>query len=540
MNALSVLYAGDVKTPAFKKVFSDGSGDLSCAFSLSLRAASSFSGVTKLLLLTSESAECMLSTLKPLPDMPCQIEIVQHDTWNIKTLLELIANKAEGFDFVYFAFADCPFLDAGLAKRLAVRHCEFSADYSYADGWPLGFAPEIANPSTFVFLSKILDTNADLASSAVRRDVLFSVLEKDINSFDIETEISDVDYRRYRLTLASDSERNLLLLQRFYSCASLNTPRDADSISDADRATRMDEICKIILAKPEILRTLPAFYSVQVTDQCPQQCVICPYPEISKGLSKKQEMSVSDFDKLMDKIVEFSSDAVIDLSLWGEIALHPFKIELIDSVLKRPSLSLVIETCGIGWRDGELERIADIFSSAKPRFNGMSALSLIVSLDGIDEASYKKLRGDGFTEAFATAKKIFALFGKNAYIQTVRIKGSELDTEKFYRYWAETEKANVIVQKYDDFCAAMPALRAADLSPIKRLPCNHIMRDMSILVDGTVPMCKEWTVSPIIGNVFTEPLSEIWERNEAVYKKHCTGEYPEICTHCDEYWTFNF
>ncbi|GHT50911.1 hypothetical protein FACS1894102_6660 [Spirochaetia bacterium] len=238
---------------------------------------------------------------------------------------------------------------------------------------------------------------------------------------------------------------------------------------------------------------------------------------------------------------------MIDLSLWGDLSLHTQKIELVKTVLKHPELSLVIETSGIGWRDGELEEIASAKRIAQPRLNGMSAISVIISLDGIDEASYKKLRGEGFAEAFECVKKVAALFGNNAYIQTVRTKGSELDTEKFYRYYTEATpssanlKCQVIVQKYDDFCGTMPPLRAADLSPINRLPCNHIMRDMSMLVDGTVSMCREdINGTTALGNVFSEGLDDIWNRMGALYDKHCVADYPELCKKCDEYWTYNF
>jgi len=132
------------------------------------------------------------------------------------------------------------------------------------------------------------------------------------------------------------------------------------------------------------------------------------------------------------------------------------------------------------------------------------------------------------------------LFPGDAYVQAVRIKDGEDDLERFYRAW-KTRTPNVIVQKHDDFCGCLPVLKATDLSPVKRFPCRHLMRDLSILIDGAVPFCREdarggesW------GNAFEESLEAIWARGAARYAEHCAGRYPDLCENCDEYYTYNF
>ncbi|MDR2841815.1 MAG: spiro-SPASM protein [Spirochaetaceae bacterium] len=513
MNALSVLFAGNLKHEAFEKVF-DGKD----AFTLALTKAAAFAETNKVLLLAgADFEEDRISEIKIE-----RIEVIRRNDWNVAALIETIAQEAKGFDNVYFAFADSPFLDTGITEKMISRHIEYAADYSYADGYPEGLTPEILKPATFVFLGKIASGD----NSNVKRDTIFSVLQKDINSFDIETEISPVDLRAYRLSLCADSKRNLLLLKRFwdekFSCA-----------CDAE---------KIITGKPALLRTLPAFYPVQVVNACPQKCVICPYPAVAEKTKQDEYMSCENFASLLDKIIEFSGDAVIDLSLWGEISLHPYKKDLIQNVLDRGTLSLIIETSGIGWKDGEIAEIAEMAKSAARR--NMPPISVIVSLDAIEESEYQKIRDAGFEEAFSRAKEIAEIFGSNAYIQAVRFKGNEISIEKFYRYWSDV-KANVIIQKYDNFCNRKEDLKAADLSPIRRLPCVHNMRDFPVLLDGSVMKCREDLAvfennNVSLGNVFKEDLKNIWQRGEALYGEHCAGNYQAACKECDEYWTFNF
>ena len=528
MKALSVIYGGRLDPKAFEELLPGGAGEQgtalakTSAFSLALSAAGRFPGVEKTIFIALEAKE--------YPDLPPGVEAVFRPSWTRISLLEEISRASAGFDLVYFTWADCPLLDPALAAGMAERHIRYCAEYSYADGWPYGFAPELLSHQTAGILAKLSEND----DGPVERDAIFHVIQKDINAFDIETEISPVDLRHYRLKLAADSKRNLLLLGRLME-AGLKSAADAE---------------KIIVERPELLRTLPNFFSIMVTAACPQACSLCPWPKYSGDLiSGKDPMSRADFEKLLDKIIEFAGDAVIDLSLWGELALHPESVELIKMVLTRPALSLIVETSGIGWKNEDLNSLALLSKEAAPRINNMAPLSWIVSLDAFDPGRYGEVRGAGFAEAKACAKSLLELFPGNAYVQALRVKDSEDDIEQFYRHWTKGAKdsSHVIIQKYDDFAGALPKLQTTDLSPVKRRPCWHIIRDMNILLDGSVACCredigalKEGAGKGILGNVFIDDLALIWEKGTNLYMEHCKEKYEGICTNCDEYYTYNF
>jgi spiro-SPASM protein len=410
------------------------------------------------------------------------------------------------------------------------------------------------SPGTAGVLAKIAGED----ESPVERDSVFAVLQKDINAFDIETEISPVDLRSHRLSLCADSKRNLLLLSRFSAIASSGGIPTAAEAAD------------IIAEKPEILRTLPNFYPIQVSASCPQACAFCPYPALAAQgpAGDAGFLDPAKFEALLDKIAAFSGDAVIDLSLWGELALHPRRMDLVRLVLERPQLALIIETSGIGWQGRDLEEAAALASqsSQAARRNRLPPLSWIVSLDSADPGRYREIRGPGFTEAVDCAKKLLALFPKDAYVQAVRTSGAEDDIEKFYRSWKEITpqgNSNIIIQKYDDFCGHLEKKQASDISPIERQSCWHIMRDFPVLLDGTVPLCREeLEQGRILGNVYHHSLETIWSQGEKYYAEHCrlaqqvrlatktaqaakgagkeNPAYPGICAGCDEYYTYNF
>ncbi|MDR2073289.1 MAG: spiro-SPASM protein [Spirochaetaceae bacterium] len=519
MHALTVLYGGSLDPLAFKPLYGGQS-----AFSLALERAGSFPGTEKILVLAGQGAD--------LPEIPGQV--ITRPKWTVPDLLQVLSEESSGYDFAYYAWADTPFLDPSLAERIALRHTRFAADYSYADGWPYGLAPELITAFTAGVLCKI---SGEAGSGPVRRDTLFEVLQKDINSFDIETEISPVDLRYHRISLSADSRRNFLLLQRFAEarCA---------GAGDAQR---------IIAEHPEFLRTLPAFFPIQISRPCPPQaahtgaCGICPYPRLSaRNGAAGDFLDPEEFEKLLGKIEDFAGDAVIDLSPWGEPALHPRREQLIRAVLARPAFSLVVESSGAGWDREGLEILAqeeDLREFAENRF-----FSWIVSLSPGDLPQ-------GKTEKISFVEALVSLFPRRpgeedrVYVEAVRTAGAEDEIEQFYRTWkswgAEKNGPGIIVQKYDDFCGFLPRRQGVDLSPVERRPCWHIMRDFPVLIDGSVPVCREDLENKMgsLGNAFKEDPERIWERGTERYRLQCKKDYGEPgtpCRVCDEYYTFNF
>jgi len=439
--------------------------------------------------------------------------------WNAGELLSAFKKHSTGFEDIFYFHADCPLLDRKISERMHANHRKYFADYTYADGYPYGLTPEILRSDLVGRLQILCERGkapSGILSSALRRETLFDVIKTDINSFDIETELAPGDQRLLRISLTTDTKRNRVLLKSLI----------------ASGGTDAESITRILDEKPEVQRTLPAFFPIQIAERCPQTCSYCPYPRFGGDiLSKNGYMSVEKFSSLSEKISGFCGDAVIDISLWGEPALHPGIMEIVKSALKTPGIELVIETSGIGWKDEVLSRMAA--ELPKPP-------TWIISLDARSEPVYKGLRGDGFTEALGAAERLMTLFPGSVYVQAVRMKENEEDLEGFFTSW-KTKTEKIIIQKYDSFCEYLPERKVSDLSPLNRFPCWHLRRDMPIMLDGTVAMCREdLERKHVLGNAFSENLSDIWEKGEALDRRHIALDYPGICAACDEWYTYNF
>lgn len=521
MKSLVILYAGNSCDYACKPFLGGKT-----AAELSLEWAQNVPDVSCVAILESSITNKKICSLS-LSAENITFKHISSEKWTISSLLKTMDDLSEGFDYVVYGFIDTPFYDKEITQKLINTHTQYGVEYTFADGYPKGLSPEILNPGTIHILANLAKEN----TKSVTKDSIFSVLQTDINSFEIETEIAPKDLRYLRLNLDCETKRNAILCERLFEMMK-------------DQQTT--DICSLVENTPSLLRTVPAYYSLQIAVDCSGGCTFCPYPAAVKAKYGKNPgacnlfMKEKDFAKIIKKIYEFSDDAVISLSLWGEATRHPLLKEFIAEVLKYPSLSLLIETTGENLTDEKIAELAECVKNAPERTNGQKPLNWIVSLDASKPETYEKLHGENnFDMAKSVCEKLFEFFGDAVYPQFLRLIDNEDEMETFYRSWKE-KCNNVIIQKYDNFCGVLPDKKVADLTPVNRSPCWHLRRDLSILVDGSVPFCKEALLDGTCGNAYTDSFEDIWNKNNERFAEHVRREYSGICGSCDEYYTFNF
>lgn len=523
MKSLVVLFAGEITGYGLESFAGHAS-----ALARSVSWAREVPGVSRIAVLATP--EHPLEKLIPSGNPGC--DLLVESKWTAASFFSRLSAESADFDQVVIAWADCPFLDSPLTGELFKKHLKYAAEYTFADGYPYGLAPDILARG----IVPILANMAKEVEGPVTRDLVFETLKKDINSFDIETDIAPVDLRQLRLSLTCDTRRNTLI------CAAL------EGITAANYG-------ELVQSRAAALRPLPAFYAIQVAGACPYECVYCPYPAYcrsGKGTSpgigateRTDLMSLDTFAALIDKIASFSEDAVVSLSLWGECAIHPDIAAMVAVVLAKPGLSVLIETTGLGWKEADLQAISGMAASALPRRNAQMPINWIVSLDAVGSACYGAVHGitaadQILREALAFTEQMIGLFPGSVWPQMIRMNDNETELETFYRFWKQ-KLGQVIIQKHDHFCGSVKDRRVADLSPLVRNPCWHLKRDMSIMIDGTVPMCREDIYATrSCGNAVRDDLSLIWANDQAVYEQHAGCVYGGMCGACDEYYTYNF
>lgn len=449
-------------------------------------------------------------------------EAVTMDDDLASTAFARLKELADPASTVLWCRADTPLLSPVVTGRLLENHHRWHAEYSFADGYPLGFTPQVIKPTILGILATLAQGKP---ISLQAPDAIFETIKQDINAFEIETDIAPLDLRLLRIDLHCNSRQNTELCR---AVLPVYDRLESDSAAFL-QALKQDQAR---------LRTLPSFFNVQISGRCPQVCPICPWgrrgPDI---LRDPRHLSAADFLALAGRIRDFAPESVVSVSLWGDPALHPEIWDILHGFRALAPLKLYVETAGIGWDPERLEAFAN--------GGAHDHVTWIVSLDANDATSYAAMRGEGWPEALAAAHLFTRLFPESAYIQAVRCKHNEDTLQAHYQYWKKLGFQQII-QKYDHFSHRMDDLRLSDISPIERLPCWHLKRDMAILLDGTVPLCRQdlslqagESLQFSAGNAFSEDLATIWGRLDAPYRSHLRGEYRGICGSCDEYYTYN-
>ena len=540
MKNLVVLYGGDLTSHAFEKVFGSES-----AFERVLNWASNFSDKIILFLKDSSPVSGELSSI--ISQNP-KVESLSHDSWTKSLFISEISSSLKKYEAesAIISWSDTPFLNEKLTSDLIEMHSKYSAEYTFADGFPYGLAPELIESGTASILSELCKTSLKAeGDKAMDREAVFSVMRGDINSFEIETLISDLDYRLLRFNFESSSKINFLACKNLYDEALGQKIDFSDAYALSNLAAK----------SPCVMQTLPAFYNIQISSKYNHK--YCYSLEAAgKNPASKDFMVFSDFQKILSQIKDFSESAVISLSAFGEPLLNPeflnFALEVINQNDQSHKIPLLIETDGLLVNQELASKIAEAAKSKNAEVNW------IIYIDSVEKSMYAGLHNcpdSDFEKALASIPLLENCFEGHVYPQFMRMKTNENQLESFYRFWKEKEspsKGQLIIQKYNSYCSSLPDLKSADLSPVNRLPCWHLRRDMTILADGSVPFCFQLAFEQNAGNVLSHGIEAVWEKFSQVLREHLLlvdelnseksdGKSADNkCGICDESYTFNF
>jgi spiro-SPASM protein len=422
-----------------------------------------------------------------------------------------IASSLTGYEDAFYLFADAPLLDTGVARKMLDLHREELAEYTYGEGFPAGVTPEILKTTLFARCASLLEGSG----GEVERGSLFAALSKEINSFDIETYFAPENLSMKRIELSTTLKRNRILVERVASERGLSCSYEG--------------LCALIREKPGILRTVPSYAEVEVTNRSPMPCVYSPLPFLRREAG---DMPLERYEAVLDALAELAGDLTVSLSYLGEPLLHPEIRRIVERTLDR-RVALILET------DGTL--FTPAFSDFVARLKS-ERLSVIFDLDAVRDGTYAAVRGAQGASLRNAERNLRYLLGKglgNVYAQLVRMDMNEGEMLPFFEQW-EKEGAKPIIQKYNSYVGTLPDRARYDLRPLERMPCWHLARDVVVFRDGRVPRCKQDLNGAFdFGRLPEDGAVKVWEKGLSHYLDHCGGRYDEACAGCDEFFTFN-
>jgi len=432
----------------------------------------------------------------------------------IYNLLKEINDKLKNCENIMIIYADSPFTGLESTKKLWDMHYRYKSEYSYTENYPDGYGVEFLSEYTLKKLVQVASGNDEpLTKTSISKLINF-----DINAYDVEVDISNIDLRKERLSLYADCKRNYLSLKMALEYIKKN-PIDLT----------FDDLMILINEYPQFMRQTPSYIEIELTNDCKAKCISCPRNKMTRNIGY---MDLDKYRLFLKNLNNFVDEAVIAFTYMGEPTLHPNFTDFIVETSKYKGFRLIVETSAYALFT---ETLHDIIN------NSNNPPEIIFSLDASNEQLYNIIRKDSnFENAEANASYYLKNNPEKSYLQVVKSKDNNEDTDNFFTRWRQY-KDRIVVQQYNDYRKNLLDKKIIDLSPINRFACWHLQRDLNILYTGDVIFCKQdYDGERIIGNVFEEDIASIWKKLENYFIEDHKGNINKFCENCTEWFTFNF
>lgn len=415
-------------------------------------------------------------------------------------------------------FADSPFLDPGVIVSMKELHGEYLAEYTYSENLPTGLGCEI--------ISRDLVTS--LGDNENATQPLGQMVRANINQFDVELFYQAPDIRDKRISFRASSKRDRRIMERILTVNG-SIPSYAD-------------LRAIIENNPQVLYIGPSYLELEITGRCDIDCLFCYRGFLTDN---RGDMDPSLVEKILTDMRSLELPYSISLGGSGEPLLHPRFYQILGRIHDDPLVdTIIVETNGIHADANYRSFLAD----------GKHKVRTIVNLNAVDGLSYQALHGaDHFARVHEniTALAADARGTQSLFLQVMKInetrqlpgmpeEGREY-LDRYYDFW-EPLGVPIILQKQNTFLGRITDRRYSDLSPLERVPCWHLQRDLFILADGRVAFCKQdCDGNQHCGALTDESIRQIWDKKQQNFLNDYRKQYPAQpdCASCDEWYTFN-
>jgi len=396
-----------------------------------------------------------------------------------------------------------PFYDYDFIEKMIAHHEKYLADYTFQTGYPDGLLPTIVRKEALNEMSKLVEKDTNITT-----DYLYSAISKDINSYDIETFMCEYDLRISRVRFGANDKG-----ERTFTEAIYNNFKDGFSYKD---------IAKYIYENPDKLYSIPYMLGVELNRYSDIRSIY----NINGLDDNSLELDFESFKKVIIKMKKINP--VYNLLLTG--VAEPLKYSKITELIELTSengINIVIETYGVDIDNNFLEKLKSIKKEK---------ITFVIKLDAYSKEIYDKINLGGNFDKAINSYKILKENGFKVYRSIVRMNENEEDIEKYVR---NKDVENLIIKKYSTYCDKLIDRKVVDLSPLDRIPCFHLRREIFINNDGTYSFCQ-YAFDDIIGNIKDDEIEMIIEKLKDKYKENALKHYTPFCEKCDDYYIFNF
>lgn len=286
-------------------------------------------------------------------------------------------------------------------------------------------------------------------------------------------------------------------------------------------------------ARAAALPDVPLIDQIELTSFCPMRCRFCPRGVPGRMQRPSGFMEFSLYLRLLDQLNPGQAEyRPLELHHLGESLLHPRVADFVAAASAR-GLPTEMSVNPALLTPPLMRRLLDA---------GIGRL--VVSLDGIDDATLVQIRGPAarYTRAEPHLDALLAEVARRGaaapriVIQMIGLHANRHQRQAFLDRWGRTGLP--AVQAYvKDLDGDDPDLGRPAGTPLRAL-CGYPFRSVVVLWDGrVVPCCRDDDARLVLGDLSHQTLAEIWhgEAATALRARHAgSGEFPagHLCHGC--------
>jgi hypothetical protein len=251
---------------------------------------------------------------------------------------------------------------------------------------------------------------------------------------------------------------------------------------------------------------VPFIDQVELTNRCPMRCRFCPRGVEGRVTRPTGLMDLGLFTRLLDQLHP------------AQAAYRPLELHHLGESLLHPEVHRFVEEATRRGLPTELSVNPSLLTPERARRLLDAGLGrLVISLDGMDEATLGELRGPAasFAAAEANLDRLLAMVAAQrdpprVVIQMLDLARNKGQRERFVERWGATGLPTVTAY-VKDLDGDDPDTGAPSTSPLSHL-CCYPFRSVVVLWDGrVVPCCRDADAAVVLGDLATSELRSIWD-----------------------------
>lgn len=277
----------------------------------------------------------------------------------------------------------------------------------------------------------------------------------------------------------------------------------------------------------------PHLHQIEPTNACPYSCIMCPRDRFMSRPVGFMDFGL--YTKVIDEVADFSlpvREKEVELFHFGESLLHPEIAEMVAYGVGK-GLNLVLSVNAPQLSPDLAEKILT-----------KDPVKLIISMDGFDAESYRKIRGKNadYTLAVENIEAVLKMIKTHGcrsrvIIRMIRMQANSQAEEQFRSRWQDLGGDVEIRDFFPWNKKDLISLGAVEKYP-PHMPCPFPWQYLVVQWNGdVVPCCRDFNAVNCMGNVADSTLKGIW--NSSAYGRFrdsmSQGEYePSMCAECME------